>query len=157
VCFFGCCAFGKQEKNKEKADKILIEKGNRRLALLSKGKEIRVYTISLGRNPKGPKTKQGDKKTPEGIYKIISRNRHSRYHLALKISYPNNKDLQRAKKHKLNPGGDIMIHGIKNGLGWLGRLHRLIDWTQGCIAVTNKEMEEIWDLVPIGTPVEIRP
>ena len=157
LCFFGCHAFGKLENNRQKADKVIIEKGKRRMALLSKGREIRVYKIVLGRSPKGPKTKKGDKKTPEGVYRIISRNRHSRYHLALKISYPNSKDLQHAKQESLNPGGDIMIHGIKNGLGWVGRLHRLLDWTQGCIAVTNEEMEGIWDLVPIGTTVEIRP
>ena len=146
-----------KEKQLRKADKIIIEKEKRRLILFSKGKIIKLYKVSLGRNPKGAKTKKGDKKTPEGIYKIDYRIRNSNYHLALHINYPNQKDLERAKKQKVDPGGDIMIHGIKNGFGWLGRLHRLIDWTQGCIAVTNQEIEEIWELVPDGTIVEIKP
>lgn len=140
-----------------KADKIVIEKAKRKLILLSKGKIIKTYKIALGRHPKGAKTKRGDKKTPEGIYTIDYRIRNSGYHRALHISYPNQKDLKRAEKQKVDPGGDIMIHGIKNGFGWLGRLHRLTDWTLGCIAVTNSEIEEIWNLVPNGTVVEIKP
>ena len=141
----------------EPVDKVLIEKKKRRLTLISEGKAIKTYKIALGGDPIGPKERRGDKKTPEGIYTIASRNRHSDYHLSLRISYPNEKDIKRAKELGVSPGGDIMIHGIKNGLAWLGGFHSEIDWTEGCIAVTNKEMEEIARLVPNGTPVEIRP
>jgi L,D-peptidoglycan transpeptidase YkuD (ErfK/YbiS/YcfS/YnhG family) len=141
----------------EPADKILIEKKERRLALLSKGEVIKTYKIALGGDPVGPKERQGDNKTPEGTYIIDSRNRDSGYHLSLRISYPNEKDKMRAKKLGVSPGGDIMIHGIKNGLSWIGGSHAEIDWTKGCIAVTDEEMEEIYKLVPNGTIVEIRP
>ncbi len=142
---------------KEPVDKVLIEKSDRRLTLISKDETIMSYKIALGGNPVGPKEKKGDKKTPEGFYTIESRNRHSDYHLSLRISYPNEDDKKRAKKMGVSPGGDIMIHGIKNGLSWVGGFHTAMDWTEGCIAVTNREMEEIARLVPNGTLVEIRP
>ena len=141
----------------EPADKVLIEKNERRLTLLSKGKVIKIYKIALGGNPVGPKERQGDNKTPEGTYIIDSRNGASGYHLSLHISYPNEKDKMRAKELGVSPGGDIMIHGIKNGLSWIGSFHTEVDWTEGCIAVTNEEIEEIDRLVPNGTIVEIRP
>ena len=140
-----------------KADRVLVEKQARRLTLLAAGKALKVYAIVLGGNPEGAKTRQGDQKTPEGVYTIDSRNRGSRYYKALHISYPNAADRARAKAGGYPPGGDIMIHGIKNGFGWIGRLHRLLDWTQGCIAVSNREIDEIWEAVPNGTPIEIRP
>jgi len=139
------------------ADKILIEKNKRRLTLLSKGEVLRTYKIALGGNPDGPKERQGDNKTPEGTYIIDSRNRGSLYHLSLHISYPNEKDKKRAKQRGVSPGGDIMIHGIKNGFSWAGDLHTEVDWTKGCIAVTDEEIEEIDSLVPNGTSVEIKP
>ena len=139
------------------ADKILIEKKERRLTLISKGKVLKTYKIALGGNPDGPKERQGDNKTPEGIYVIDSRNKDSRYHLSLHISYPNEKDKKRARELGVSPGGDIMIHGIKNGFSWVGDLHTEIDWTKGCIAVTDEEIEEIERLAPNGTIVEIRP
>lgn len=139
------------------ADKILIEKKERRLTLSSKGKALKTYQIALGGNPIGPKERQGDNKTPEGTYVIDSRNKDSRYHLSLHISYPNEKDKKRAKQLGVSPGGDIMIHGIKNGFSWVGDLHAEIDWTQGCIAVTDEEIEEIGRVAPNGTTVEIRP
>jgi tetratricopeptide (TPR) repeat protein len=138
------------------ADKILIEKKERRLTLISKGKVLKTYKIALGGNPIGSKERQGDNKTPEGSYVIDSRNRDSRYHLSLHISYPNERDRKRAKQLGVSPGGDIMIHGIKNGLSWVGDRHTEIDWTKGCIAVTDEEIEEIDKLVPNGTIVEIR-
>jgi L,D-peptidoglycan transpeptidase YkuD (ErfK/YbiS/YcfS/YnhG family) len=141
----------------EPADKVLIEKIERRLTLLSKGEVIKTYKIALGGNPVGPKERQGDNKTPEGTYIIDSRNRDSGYHLSLHISYPNEKDKMRAKELGVSPGGDIMVHGIKNGLSWVGASHANDDWTKGCIAVTDEEMEEIYKLVPNGTIVEIRP
>jgi L,D-peptidoglycan transpeptidase YkuD (ErfK/YbiS/YcfS/YnhG family) len=141
----------------EPADKVLIEKKERRLTLLSKGEVIKSYKIALGGNPVGPKERQGDNKTPEGTYIIDSRNRDSGYHLSLHISYPNEKDNMRAKELGVSPGGDIMIHGIKNGFSWVGASQAEVDWTKGCIAVTDQEMEEIYKLVANGTIVEIRP
>ncbi|MGB5749798.1 MAG: L,D-transpeptidase family protein [Desulfobacterales bacterium] len=141
----------------EPADRVLIEKKERRLTLLSKGEVIKTYKIALGGDPVGPKARQGDNKTPEGTYIIDSRNGDSDYHLSLHISYPNEKDSMRAKELGVSPGGDIMIHGIKNGFSWVGTSHAEVDWTKGCIAVTDKEMEEIYKLVPNGTIVEIRP
>jgi murein L,D-transpeptidase YafK len=125
--------------------------------LLSKGKVLKTYQIALGGNPNGPKERQGDNKTPEGIYVIDSRNKNSRYHRSLHISYPNEKDKKRAKERGVSPGGDIMIHGIKNGFSWVGDLHTGVDWTKGCIAVTDEEIEEIDKVAPNGTIVEIRP
>lgn len=145
------------ELRTEPVDKVLIEKKKRRLSLISKGEVIKTYKIALGGNPVGPKERRGDNKTPEGTYTIESRNRRSGFHLSLRISYPNEKDKKRAKELGVSPGGDIMIHGIKNGLSWIGGFHTGIDWTKGCVAVTNKEMEEIARLVPNGTPIEIRP
>ncbi len=139
------------------ADKILIEKKERRLTLLSKGRVLKTYKVALGGNPNGPKERQGDNKTPEGTYVIDSRNNDSRYHLSLHISYPNGKDKKRAKELGVSPGGDIMIHGIKNGYSWVGDFHAEVDWTKGCIAVTDEEIEEIYKLAPNGTIVEIRP
>src|SRR3989337_3815297 len=138
-------------------EKVLIEKKERRLTLISKGKVLKTYKIALGGNPDGPKERQGDNKTPEGTYIIDSRNKDSRYHLSLHISYPNEKDKKRAKELGVSPGGDIMIHGIKNGFSWAGDLHTEVDWTKGCIAVTDEGIEEIDKLAPNGTIVEIRP
>jgi L,D-peptidoglycan transpeptidase YkuD (ErfK/YbiS/YcfS/YnhG family) len=141
----------------EPADKVLIEKQARHLTLIAKGEVIKTYTIALGGNPVGPKEREGDNKTPEGIYFIDSRNGNSGYHLSLHISYPNELDNMRARERGVRPGGDIMIHGIKNGFSPVGTSHAESDWTQGCIAVTNQEMEEIYKLVPHGTLVEITP
>jgi tetratricopeptide (TPR) repeat protein len=142
---------------KGSADKILVEKKERRLMLIAKGEVLKTYKIALGGNPNGPKQRQGDNKTPEGTYFIDSRNKDSSYYRSLHISYPNERDKKRAKKLGVSPGGDIMIHGIKNGFSWVGDAHTQVDWTKGCIAVTNKEIEEIGKLVPNGTVVEIRP
>jgi murein L,D-transpeptidase YafK len=139
------------------ADKILIEKKARQLMLISKGEVIKTYKIALGGNPNGPKERQGDNKTPEGTYFIDSRNKDSQYRLSLHISYPNERDKKRAKELGVSPGGDIMIHGIKNGFSWVGDFHKEVDWTKGCIAVTDEEIEEIDKLAPNGTIVEIRP
>jgi len=139
------------------ADKILIEKKARRLTLFSKGEVLKTYKIALGGNPDGPKERQGDNKTPEGTYIIDSRNMDSQYHLSLHISYPNERDRKRAKELGVSPGGDIMIHGIKNGFSWVGGSHTEVDWTKGCIAVTDEEIEEIEKLAPDGTVVEIMP
>ncbi len=127
------------------------------MELLSGGKVIRTYKIALGSGGLAPKEREGDGRTPEGRYMIDSRNEHSQFHKALHISYPDADDRRRAARLGVSPGGAIMIHGLPNGREWIGAAHRMVDWTQGCIAVTDQEIDEIWDLVPVGTPVEIRP
>jgi len=127
------------------------------MELLAVGKVIRTYKVALGRGGLAPKERESDGRTPEGHYIIDSRNAASHYHKALHVSYPNAEDRARAAKLDVPPGGAIMIHGLPNGMGWLGAAHRLYDWTLGCIAVTDEEIDEIWNLVPVGTPVEIRP
>jgi L,D-peptidoglycan transpeptidase YkuD (ErfK/YbiS/YcfS/YnhG family) len=139
------------------ADKIVIEKKERRLMLISKGEVIKTYKIALGGDPIGPKEREGDSKTPEGTYVIDSRNKDSHYHRSLHISYPNERDKKRARELGVSPGGSIMIHGIKNGFSWVGDAHTEVDWTKGCIAVTDEEIEEIDKVSPNGTIVEIRP
>lgn len=141
----------------ETADRVVVEKAARRLTLMRGGRAIRTYQAVLGTHPAGPKTRQGDRRTPEGTYVIDSRMERSAFHRSLHISYPTEAERQAAKLAGVDPGGEIFIHGIRNGLGWLGRAHRLVDWTAGCIAVTNDEIEEIWNLVPNGTVIEIRP
>jgi murein L,D-transpeptidase YafK len=141
----------------QKVDRVLILNKEHRLMLLSGDSVVKTYTVAVGRGGLSAKERVGDHKTPQGLYTIDRRNQNSRFHRALHISYPNEADRERARKLGISPGGDIMIHGITNGLGWLGSLHRLIDWTDGCVAVTDSEIEEIWSLVPDGTPVEIRP
>lgn len=139
------------------ADRIVIEKGAHTLALYREGHVLKTYKVSLGANPKGRKEREGDGRTPEGIYVIDSRKADSSFHRALHVSYPNLQDRLRARRLGVSPGGAIMIHGLPNGLGSIGKAHLLRDWTQGCIAVTNEEIEEIWRLVPNRTPVEIKP
>ncbi len=141
----------------QKADAILILKKDHVLELLAGGKVIRTYKVALGQGGLAPKEREGDGRTPEGHYVIDARYAASVYHRALHISYPNAEDRKRAAKLGVSPGGAIMIHGLPNGKGWVGAAHRLYDWTLGCIAVTDQEIEEIWDLVPVGTPIEIRP
>ena len=140
-----------------KANRILVEKGARRLTLFNGENAIKTYPVSLGRSPVGHKQQEDDDRTPEGSYSIDSRNAASACHLALHISYPKSGDRTGAANRGVSPGGDIMIHGILNGYGWLGAIHRNRDWTAGCIAVTDFEMDEIWKAVPIGTRIEIRP
>lgn len=140
------------------ADRILVLKSERKLQLFKAGKVIREYHVSLGLQPVGKKTRQGDYKTPEGNYVIDSRNPGSQYHRSLHISYPNAADRAAAAKLGVNPGGDVMIHGLPNG--YKPKLPRgaiMTDWTWGCIALTDVELDEIWELVPNGTPIEIRP
>ena len=138
-------------------DRIVVEKSARRLSVWKDGKKLKNYRVALGRNPVGAKQEEGDAKTPEGVYKIDSRNPQSDYHLALHVSYPSPEDAARAAERGVNAGFDIMIHGIQNGGGWIGAFHRKRDWTAGCIALTDEEIEELWRVTPDGTPVEIRP
>jgi murein L,D-transpeptidase YafK len=140
-----------------KADQVLVLKKERTLTLLARGQVIRSYKVALGGSPVGAKQQQGDRKTPEGRYVLDRRNPKSQFYKSIHISYPNEMDRQRARKRGVAPGGDIMIHGLPNGYGALGASHRLHDWTDGCIAVTDSEIDEIWKLVPDGTPIEIQP
>jgi murein L,D-transpeptidase YafK len=140
------------------ADRILVDKSERRLDLLKDGKVLASYEVSLSiAGDAGHKQREGDMRTPEGVYQIDSRNWASHFHLGLHVSYPNADDRAAAKAAGVDPGGDIMIHGMPNGLGWLGRFQLVLDWTAGCIAVTDEEIREIWASVPIGTPIEIVP
>jgi len=141
----------------QKADRIVVVKSKHTMKLMAKDRILKVYTIALGRGSSGPKERTGDNKTPEGQYVIDQKNATSRFHLALHISYPNAADRKRAHDAGVDPGGAIMIHGVQNGFGWLGSLQHDFDWTEGCIALTNPEIEEIWRLVPVGTPIEIKP
>jgi len=139
------------------ADHIVVLKSERRLMLLHEGVVLKSFWIALGRHPEGIKTAAGDGRTPEGIYRIDARNRDSYYHRALHISYPNDADRKRAWRLGVDPGGNIRIHGVPPGFGPTGPGERMFDWTDGCIAVTNADMDEIWARVPLGTTVEIRP
>jgi murein L,D-transpeptidase YafK len=139
------------------ADSILVVKHTHTLTLFRGGQPIKQYSVALGRGGLGPKQGAGDNKVPEGAYRIINRNPHSTFYRALRVGYPTPSQVAVARANGIDPGGDIMIHGIRNGLGWLGSAHRLIDWTKGCIAVTNPEMDQIWFAVPDGTPIQIRP
>lgn len=139
-----------QARATERADRIVVDKSERRLQLLQAGRVIRTYRIRLRAAPAGHKQQQGDERTPEGEYRISGRNPTSRFHLSLRISYPNDADRRRARGRGVDPGGDIMIHGGNSPL-WR------YDWTDGCIAVTDAEIEEIWRLVATGTPIRIVP
>ena len=140
-----------------KADRIVVEKAARTLTLFRGATPLKVYRVALGSAPVGPKREEGDHRTPEGSYRIDRRKADSDFHLALHISYPNEDDAAQATARGVSAGSDIMIHGLQNGSGWIGALHRRKDWTDGCVAVTDQEIEEIWGAVPDGTAIEIRP
>lgn len=139
------------------ADSIVVEKKAHTLTLFRDGRPMRTYLVALGGRPQGDKLSAGDKRTPEGVFYIDARQPNSRYHLALHISYPDAAHRARSQAAGMLPGGDIMIHGLPNGLGAAGATHRINDWTNGCVALTDQEIEQIWSAVPIGTPVEIKP
>ena len=140
-----------------KADLVLIKKSERRLYLMCNGKAVRKYRISLGKNPTGSKQREGDKRTPEGKYILDWRNGHSKFYKSIHISYPNEKDMLSARSEGVNPGGMIMIHGIPDDPDYPEWLFEEIDWTDGCIAVNNRAMDEIWASVDEGTPIKITP
>lgn len=136
-------------------DKVFVDKSARTLQLLSDDKVIKSYHIALGGNPIGHKQQQGDQRTPVGSYTLDYKNEKSKFYRSIHVSYPNTTDKARAKSRGVSAGGDIMIHGQKNGFGALGLLNQQRDWTEGCIAVTNDEMDEIMAAVKVGTPIEI--
>jgi murein L,D-transpeptidase YafK len=136
------------------ADKVVVLKGDRKLLLMKGDEVLKTYVVSLGGNPVGGKIRQGDGKTPEGNYVLDRHNAHSQYHKSIHISYPNAEDVARARRLGVLAGGDLFVHGLPNdfrGHSGLG------DWTEGCIAVNNEEMDEIWRAVADGTPIEIKP
>lgn len=141
----------------EKVDLVRVQKSERRMQLLSGETVVKEYKIALGARPIGHKRWEGDERTPEGRYILDWRNPKSMAHKSIHISYPNAQDTAAAKSMGVSPGGAIMIHGAVKGYGWWGWVLQLIDWTDGCIAVTNPEMDEIWTLVQDGTPIEINP
>ena len=141
----------------QKADKIVVFKSQRKLELMRMGEVIRTYHVALGRNPIGPKVERGDGKTPEGTYFIDKRNPESAYHLSMHISYPEQADLKRAASLNVDPGANILIHGEPNILNHEGKANLLQDWTAGCIALHNTDMDEVWRLTDDGITVEIHP
>lgn len=142
-----------------KADRLVVLKGERRLVLMRGERVLRVYRVALGRYPNGHKTRSGDAKTPEGTYTVDYRldSDRSKFYRALHISYPNDQDRARARRNGVSPGGQIMIHGLPTKWSAKDVGHPRIDWTQGCIAVTNREIDEIWEMVSDGTTIEIHP
>jgi murein L,D-transpeptidase YafK len=164
VLYFAClisacllCAAQQTPALETHVDHVVVLKKERILQLISQGKVIRSYKIALGGDPVGAKNKQGDHKTPEGDYVLDWRNPHGKFYKSIHISYPNAQDRASANKRGVSPGGDVFIHGLANGFAWIGSSHRLKDWTDGCIAVTNQEMDQIWHAVADGTPIAIRP
>jgi murein L,D-transpeptidase YafK len=143
--------------SRAKVDHIVVLKKKHELRLLSGTEVVKTYRVALGSGGLEPKRQEGDHRTPEGTFRIDSRNRASRFHLALHISYPNQADKERAQQLGVDPGGNIMIHGLGKEFRSLGTRQYRYDWTDGCIAVTDSEIEEIWRLVPDGTEIEILP
>ena len=139
------------------ADRLVLTKSDRTLVLYWHGAPLKAYRIALGTHPDGPKLARGDRRTPEGTYTLMRRRKPTEFHGALVLSYPNPDDLARARAAGVAPGGGIEIHGLRDGFEWLGSAHTIFDWTDGCIAVTNREMDELLRAVPDGTPIEIRP
>ena len=138
-------------------DKLVVYKSKRQLLAYSNGQLVKTYKISLGRQPIGDKEFEGDKKTPEGIYSINNKNPNSGYHKNLGISYPNKDDIENAKRLGKSAGGGVKIHGLKNKTSFISKFHRWFDWTLGCIAVTDEEIDELYNAVKIGTQIEINP
>ena len=143
--------------NNIKASKIIVFKSKYEMHLFANNQLIKIYTISLGANPIGHKKNEGDERTPEGIYLLDYKNSHSKAYLSIHISYPNKLDRQYASNSNKNPGGNIMIHGLPNAYSYIGKFHRFYNWTDGCIGITNEEMDEIWNAVELGTIIEIKP
>ena len=136
---------------------VLVDKSDKKMYLLSNGRILKEYDVVFGSSPKGHKQQEGDERTPEGKYILDYKKSDSSFYKAIHISYPNEEDKARAERKGANPGGLLMVHGQKNGFGWLSWLMQWFNWTDGCIAVANSDMDEIWQLVKVGTPIEIAP
>jgi murein L,D-transpeptidase YafK len=152
-----CELFLGAQNTRVEVDLVVVYKQQRKLVLLQNGREVRSYKIALGSHPVGPKIQQGDHRTPEGTYVLDRRNPNSQFYKAFHISYPNSKDAAVARKLGLSPGGDIMLHGLPKDYAWVGKAQSSHDWTDGCIAVSNEEMDELWSLIRLGTPIDIKP
>jgi len=139
------------------ADRVIVRKAERRLYLMHDGAVLRSYRVALGLNPVGPKEQEGDSRTPEGHYQLTRRNPHSDYFLSIQVSYPNDRDLLRARRNRLVPGGSIMIHGLPNELRREPDYYENRDWTDGCIALSDSDMLEVWLMIPPDTPIDILP
>jgi murein L,D-transpeptidase YafK len=144
-----------EEAPADPVDRIFVDKSDHWMAVYHGRQIVREFRVALGRGGLKPKSRAGDGRVPEGLYAITAHNPDSAYHFSLRISYPTPKQSARAAERGMNPGGDIMIHGLPNGHGGIGSRHRLADWTDGCIAVTDPEMDWLYRAVPDGTPVEI--
>ena len=139
------------------ADRVIVEKSESRLYLMHEGKVFASFSVAFGANPEGHKKQQGDQRTPEGQYLLDYKNANSLYYKSIHISYPNERDRQEARSRGVDPGGDIMIHGQKNGYQGFSFLVQLFNWTDGCIALSNEDMDVVWEAVRPGTPIEIKP
>lgn len=144
--------------NSESAvDLVRVQKADHKLQLISTGAVLYEFKVALGANPRGHKSQEGDGKTPEGLYVLDYKKADSAFHKAIHISYPNTNDVVSAKARGVSPGGQVMIHGQKNGLGWLSFISQRFDWTNGCVALSNQDMDTLWGLVKEGTKIEILP
>jgi len=150
-------AAGATPESAKQADRIVIEKSKRTMTLMSGSTVLKTYKVALGGQPVGAKQRIGGHRTPEGLYIVDQKKAARQFHRALHISYSNARDKENARNLGVSPGGDVEIHGLGAKYGWVGAAHRQMDWTDGCIAVTNEEIDEIWPLVAVGTPVEIKP
>jgi murein L,D-transpeptidase YafK len=140
-----------------KADGVIVVKSEKRLYLMKEDDILTSFPVTFGGEPRGHKREQGDQKTPEGRYTLDYKNSNSSYYKSIHISYPDAQDREDARKRGVNPGGDIMIHGQPNEWGWAAPILQLFSWTDGCIALSNKNMDKVWEAVDPGTPIEIRP
>jgi len=150
-------AEGSSEAGLTQADSIVVRKAERRLYLMRNGAVLRSFKVALGLRPEGHKEYEGDFRTPEGKYRLIRRNPYSEFFLSLQISYPNEADIANAKRLGMRPGGNIMIHGRPNNPRKPSDYYAKVDWTEGCISVSNSDMVEIWLMTPLDTPIEILP
>ena len=141
----------------QKADEVLVIKSEKRLYLLKDGKRYASFPVVFGGDPRGHKEQQGDQRTPEGRYTLDYKTVNSSFYKSIHISYPNSADRAHAQKLGVDPGGDIKIHGQANGWGWASPVMQLFSWTDGCVALSNSNMDKVWDAIDPGTPIEIRP
>ena len=140
-----------------KADKVLVDKSEKRLYLIKDGERFMSLPVTFGGEPKGHKVQQGDQRTPEGHYTLEWKNSNSKFYKSIRVSYPNAEDRAKAERLGVDPGGDIMVHGQANGWQWASPLLQFFSWTDGCVALSNKNMDKVWESVEPGTPIEIRP
>ena len=157
ILFILLLLYSAEAQSNKKADLVVVVKSEYRLYLIRDGKLFESFPVVFGSNPKGHKQQQGDERTPEGEYFLTYKNSNSAYYKSIHISYPNAQDREHARKLGVDPGGDIMIHGQANGWEWATFFAQLVNWTDGCIALTNKDMDKVWEAIEPGTPIEILP